>query len=411
MNARERVLCALAHEEGDSVPLDFGGTPSSGIHVDAYAALTKWLQIDETPVVFDLLQFIALPSDEMKDRMQSDVALLPRYRPRFGIPLSGFTGHTTFWGTACLVPDAFRPVKEQDGGLSVCDQDGHVLAHMPEGGRYFDFRYAPHAALLREESLDGLSFDRMDQEETQFLASAARRLRGEGRAVVGAFGGSILEASQRAFGFEACMEALLLQPDYMTAYFGLLTESYLENLDLYLDAVGEEIDVIQMSDDLGSQDSLLLSPATYREMIKPFHARIYGHVHRKCPHLKVLLHSCGAIYPLLDDLIEAGVDAVNPVQISAAGMEPKLLKSRYGEHLTFWGGGANMQHTVRTRGLSAIRSEAAELMEIFKPGGGFVFAPVHNIQADVSPEKILAIYQAAEERRAYGNAAGRNPNL
>ena len=267
---------------------------------------------------------------------------------------------------------------------------------MPAGGRYFDVCRQEHAFVEEIADLSRIQFVRFSQDELDYLKSEAERLYTEtSYAVVGAFGGSILETCQRSLGFEKCMTDLLGEPALMQAYIEKLTEAHMENLKAYLKVVGTRIQVIQFSDDLGSQSSLLLSPLTYRAMIKPYHQRMYRYVKENYPHIKVLLHSCGAIYPLLGDLIEAGVDAVNPVQISAAGMEPERLKREYGAELSFWGGGADLQGLAAFGSLDSVQRHVRRNIECLGRGGGFVFAPVHNIQEGVTPEQIEVIYQTA----------------
>lgn len=404
MTGRERVSAALSHRQTDRVPIDFGGTLSSGIHIEAYAGLLRWLGIERDARVMDLFQFLAWPDADVSDWFHSDVRMLCRLYPRFQIPVDSFRPYVTQRGTSCLVPRAFRPVKDEDGSLLLRDGDG-VIAKMPEDGLYFEICRHEHAFYETESDLSKVRFPRFSQEELGYLRSEAERLyRGTSCAIVGAFGGSILESCQRSLGFEKCMMDLILSPSAMQAYMEKLTQAHLENLEAYLDAVGPWIQVIQFSDDLGSQSSLLLSPDTYRQMIKPYHRQLWQYVKKRYPNIKVLLHSCGAIFPLLGDLIEAGVDAVNPVQISAAGMQPERLKQAFGAQLTFWGGGADMQGLRALGGLNAIRDHVQRNVEIFSQGGGFVFAPVHNIQADVTPEQIAAIYQTAIGAQIMQNA-------
>ncbi len=177
-------------------------------------------------------------------------------------------------------------------------------------------------------------------------------------------------------------------------------------MEKYLNAVGEYIDVIQFGDDLGTQENTQISIQMYRDMIKPYHTRLYQYVRNNFPNVKVFLHSCGAIYDLIPDLIDAGVEILNPVQLSARNMDPIKLKREFGNHLTFWGGGCDTQTTLTFGSLEDIRNEVEELIGIFAPGGGFVFTQVHNIQADISPEKIMELYNTANRvgRQVYATA-------
>lgn len=183
--------------------------------------------------------------------------------------------------------------------------------------------------------------------------------------------------------------------------FDRITKQYIEDLEKYLDAVAPFIDIIQMVDDLGTQENLQISVKMYRDMIKPYHTRLCRYVRDNYPDVKVFLHSCGAVSELIDDLIEAGIEILNPVQISDRGMDPDRLKKRYGNHITFRGGGVDTQTTLTNGSLEDIRREVKEMMRIFSPGGGYVFTQVHNIQPNISPEKIVTVYKTAQKYRNY----------
>ena len=181
-------------------------------------------------------------------------------------------------------------------------------------------------------------------------------------------------------------------------YFRRLTNAYLANLKRLLPVIGDKIQAVQFFDDLGAQTGLQISINTYREMIMPYHKEMYAYIHKTCPGVKVLLHCCGGIFDLIPSLTEAGVDLLNPVQVSAAGMEPQKLKNAYGDKMIFWGGGADMQDFVqKTDDLDEIRKHVDGLIQTFSQGGGFVFTQIHNIQYDVPPEKVIAIYETAKK--------------
>ena len=230
---------------------------------------------------------------------------------------------------------------------------------------------------------------------------------GTDKAILMSFGGNILEAGETLWGFEKFFEYMMIEPDLVHAWLEKMTDAYMADLEKILPRVAPFIQVIQFGDDLGSQQSPLISPSLYREMIKPYHARLFGYVRKHYPEVKVFLHSCGAIFDLIPDLLDAGVQILNPVQISANGMDPARLKGMFGKDLVFWGGGANMQHTVLEGSLRDIEEEVSTLIDHFAPGGGFVFNQVHNIQANVSPERILAIYDTALRKGAQMRKDGR----
>jgi len=220
-------------------------------------------------------------------------------------------------------------------------------------------------------------------------------------AILGGFGGNILEAGQFLRGWEQFMMDLAADPEFTHAMLGRLTEWHLANLERYLDAVGDHIQIIQMGDDLGTQIATQLSPAMYREYVKPCHKAIYRYV-REHSDVAVFLHSCGSIYQLIPDLIEAGVEILNPVQTSAANMDPRRLKDEFGDRLAFWGGGCDTQTVLPAATPEEIREHVRERMEIFKPGGGFVFNQIHNVQPNVPPENVVAMLDAAYEFAASG---------
>jgi uroporphyrinogen decarboxylase len=221
--------------------------------------------------------------------------------------------------------------------------------------------------------------------------------------ILGAFGGGVFEVGQGDFGFETYFYNLAMEPKLIHYYNERLCTAHLHDLKKYLAAVGEYIDVIQFGDDLGMQTSLQISVEMYREMIKPYQSELYSYVKKNYPHVKVFLHSCGAIVPLLPDLIDVGVEVINPVQLSAAGMDGRMLKREFGEALTFWGGGVSTQTTLVTGTAEEVANSVKENMQIFAPGGGFVFTQDHNIQADIPPEKVMAIYGTAVGCRSYEN--------
>lgn len=402
MTSRERVIASINHKEPDMVPIDFGGTPSSGVNIIAYLNLKKFLGATQgIPKVYDLFQQLALPEEELIKRMQSDVIILHRQKPRFDIPVDSWKEWMLKDGAQCLVPEKFNPLINEKGDLEIIENDT-VIARMPANGYYFDIMHNPHKDIETYTDIDKIKFPVLDDFELNYLQNKAKDLyENTEYAIVGSFGGSILETGQRCWGFEKFLVEMALNEELVRYWVEKLTKSHLENLERYLKATGKYINVIQFSDDLGTQQSLMISKTAYRNIIKPYHSILYGYVHKYYPGIKVLLHSCGAIYELIPDLIEAGVDAVNPVQISAEGMNPTRLKREFGKDMIFWGGGMDMQFTVNSGTLEQIEHRVMELMDIFKPGGGFVFAPVHNIQENVQPEKIIAIYDTAIRYRNY----------
>ncbi|GAB1481776.1 uroporphyrinogen decarboxylase family protein [Treponema sp.] len=400
MNSRERIRNAVNHKTTDKLPVDFGAMRSTGIQAIAYNKLLKHLgRTDEKAIVYDIFQQLADPAPALIDLMGGDVRQVHRLKPAFGIDIKAWKDGILPDGSACTVPAGFTPVKNEKGGFEVIS-GGIPIASMPEGGLYFDQTIHPYAGASSIADIDRIPAGTVDKEEIPFVKAEAEALyTSSDKALLFAFGGNILEAGQLDFGYEQLYMNLALEPELMHHYFGRLVESYLENLNALIPVLEPYIDIVQFGDDLGTQVALQISADMYREMIKPYHKMLFRHVRDRWPKLKVFFHSCGAIADLIPDLIDAGIQILNPVQISAKGMEPAFLKKEFGADLTYWGGGVNMQETVVTGSIEDIKAEARRNIEIFSKDGGYVFTQVHNIQANVPPEKVLAIYEAAREYR------------
>jgi uroporphyrinogen decarboxylase len=261
--------------------------------------------------------------------------------------------------------------------------------------------YHPLAAATTVAEIEAYDLPNIPRQELAWLRRQARRLcETTDKAIMGHFGGSILEAAQGLRGWERFMMDMALEPRLAEALTHKLAHHYVANLPVYLDAVGEYIHIIQMGDDLGTQGGPQMSPEMYRRIIKPCQRQVYEHV-KTHSDLRLFLHSCGSVYRLIPDLIEIGVDILNPVQISAAEMNPAQLKREFGQDIVFWGGGANTQHVLPSATPEEVREHVRGLLEILAPGGGYVFCQVHNIQANVPPENVVALFDAALEFGRY----------
>ena len=403
MNSRERILAAINHEQPDKLAIDFGGMRSTGISAIAYNNLKKKLGLPlETTKLYDIFQQLAEPEPEVVDRFGGDVVQIHRLYPAFGIAIDKWKPWKLQDGSPCLAPEGYNPVQNKNGDMDIIDEKtGAVIARMPKDGLYFDLvtRY------LSEIDYDDAELDRimqpavMTDKELDFIQAECVEARKTSKATLFAFGGNIFEAGQSEFGYERFYCDLATEKEFMHHYFNKLTDDYITQLERLFGRVGQDIDIIQFGDDLGTQINPQISPEMYCEMIQPYHARMYGYVHKNFPNTKVFLHSCGAISALIPHLIEAGVEILNPVQITARDMDPLMLKCEFGRKLTFWGGGARMQTTAENGSVQDLYNEARELIDIFSPGGGYVFNQVHNILASVQPEKVIAIYQAALDAR------------
>lgn len=400
MTGRERVTTSLGHRQPEGLAIDFGGMRSTGIHVLAYAELVKHLKLHiGPPKMYDVFQQLAEPQMEVLDRLGGDVVQAHMRCPAFGIPIDEGWRTIRLRGHEVRVPTGYRPVVEENGNEYLV-KDGVKCGRRPAGGLYFDQVVHPYAQCRSEADIDAIPLEPLSEKDIGFLVEEAGHLfRDTDKAVLLSFGGSILESGQNDFGYETFFINLLTEPEMMHYYFNRLAENHLRNLRALMPLVKDHVQVIQFGDDLGTQLAPQISLKTYRDMIKPYHARQYRFVRDHYPQCKVFLHSCGAIGPLIPDLIDAGVEVLNPVQLSAAGMDPARLKKEYGSVLSFWGGGSNTSQTMTFGSAADCRKETAELIDIFSPGGGFVFTQVHNIQFGIPPENVLAVYDTARTYR------------
>lgn len=394
---RERVLAALNHQETDRVPIDFGAMRSTGIHFSTYIRLKKFLGFDlGKPKIYDLMQSLAEPEPEIIEYFEADVVQLHRLYPSFGVPIDDWKEGVFPDGEKCLFPKEFNPVVNEKGVREIIS-NGKAIARMPKDGFWFDFAYFPLAQASKKEDIDNFLFYQIEDREVKFLKKQLGDLKVNypDYAILGAFGANVFEEGHYQFGYEEYL-SLLLENPILAEYFNEKNvECQLKNLEKYLDIVGDEIDIIQFGDDLGTQTAPYISPKLYRKIIKPYHLKLYETVHRLKPKLKVFLHSCGSIYELIPDLIGIGVDVLNPVQTTAANMEPMRLKIEFGKDLVFWGGGVETQRVMLFGTPEEVRKQVRERIDIFAPQGGFVFTQIHNILPDVKPENIVGAYQEA----------------
>ncbi len=395
MNSRERVRAALSHREPDRVPIDLGGTPVTGISAVAYARLKQSLGLDGEPVrVADILLQLAEVEEPVRRRFGVDVIGLPVLEPIPGVRNTRWKPWRLPDGSPALISADFEPEVTPRGDLLIRAADGSISHWMAAGTYHFVPRDAPLANATLAD-LERWEPPRLSEEELDFLHRAARRLYEETEyAIVGWFGGSLFEAAQFARGWVQWLIDLKRNPDFAAALVAKLARAARENLERYLEAVGEYVDVVGFGDDFGTQQGLQIAPEVYRRMFQPYHRELYGLVHART-RARVFLHSCGSVYDLIPDLIEAGVDILNPVQTSAAKMEPERLKREFGDRLVFWGGGCDVQGLLPWASPEEVAADVHRRLSVFMPGGGYVFAPIHDLQHDIPPANIVAMYDAA----------------
>ncbi|MCW3489984.1 uroporphyrinogen decarboxylase family protein [Dethiobacter alkaliphilus] len=401
LTSRERVRMALRHEEPDKVPIDFGAMRSTGINAMAYNELKKYLNIDTPTKVYDIFQQLAEPEEKILNILGADVVQLHRLRPSFGIDNLSWKEAKLQDGSEALVPSGLNPVINEHGDQDII-VDGNVIARMPKDGFYYDYMHRPYKDAKTMDDIDKVLIEEISDEEIEYLKVQAKKLYEEtDRAILGNFGGSVFEQGQVEWGYEKYYLEMALNPDLVRYYLDKKVDAYMRDLKKYLAAVGEYIDVINFSDDLGTQENSQISREMYKNIFKPYHAKMFQYVRENYPHVKVFIHSCGAILDMIPELIDAGLEVLNPVQISARNMDPAHLKKEFGKHLSFWGAGVSTQTTLSFGTIEEIKQEVKDLTEIFAPGGGFVFSQIHNIQAKVSPEKVMAVYDTINSIRDY----------
>ncbi len=419
MTSRERVLAAINHIEPDRVPVDLGGSAVTGIMVTTYAQLRRKLGVnDKPPKVSEILQMLAEVEIPALERLGGDVLPVMPTSGFFGIPYENWKPWRTFDGTEVLVAGQFNPVTDKNGDLLLSpggDPKKLPRGRMPKDGYYFDI--IPYQEPLDWDNLKPEEFTEQfgvisDTDLEHIKARSEQLYRDTDFALLGSFGGASLgdmpfvaatemERPKGIRRFDDFLVAHLTHPEYIKDIFHRQTEIALENLKLYREAVGDRIAVVFLSGtDFGTQRGEFFSADVYRELYQPFHKKLNDWVHTNT-NWKTFFHTCGSIYHMLPDLIEAGVDILNPVQCSAVNMEAKRLKQEFGDKVVFWGGGVDTQKTLPFGTPEEVRTEVAERIRIFAPGGGFIFNTIHNIQAKTPVENVLAMYEAVSEYGRY----------
>jgi uroporphyrinogen decarboxylase len=413
MTSRERVLTAITHKEPDRVPIDHGSMRSTGLMAIAYNHLKAHLGVTGPPTfLYDLIQQLAQPDPWYLDRFHVDVIDLGRMLtgPREWKP----------WalpdGSAAMVPAWFRPEKNAEG-LLVRDAAGIPIGKMPAGALFLDQCYwplsgadgldcyEPLAAKMSQVTWSAIPSSPWDQPLTDVrleeIGRAARHAyETTDYAISLAVGCNLFEWSQFLFGMENLYVYLASEKRKLGCFLDRLTELHLETLARILPHVRGYVQILVVGDDLGMQSGPQMSRATYRELFLPRHKRIYRYA-REHSGAHLFMHCCGGVYQLIPDLIEAGVEILNPVQTSARRMEPERLKREFGRDLTFWGGGCDTQGILATGTPQEVRDDVRRRLEIFMPGGGYVWNQVHNVMANVPPENLIAMLDAAYEFGSY----------
>ncbi|MCP4751491.1 MAG: methyltransferase [Proteobacteria bacterium] len=421
MTSRERVYATLRHEEPDRAPIDFGGNYNTRVNVIAYNRLKRHLGIDSQTYSRVITAMVACPdldTDlEIMKMMGGDILEFPFHMWvdwKDGLP-QGVVGETMKFrlkdGTWSHFSTRPKPVERDNGDYELVF-GGQPTFRMPKDGYYFDRIHSP---LSHVETLDQLKeilpewgsrgyyaplaggflekaakYARQAHEQTEYfiLANMPGNL-------------SVYHIGLEFFGYEKFLMFMAADPELVHYWMEYTTQANEDRIASYLKAMGPYINGLIIGDDYGTQKGLQISPAMFRDLVKPYLTRICTLIHRTCPHVKILQHACGSIAPIIPDLIEAGIDAINPVQTTAKNMDADFLKREFGKDVTFWGGGVSCQSTMFSGTTDDVGTEVREKLDIFMPGGGYVFCADHDIQEHVMPEMIEAAFLTAQKHGIY----------
>ena len=415
-DSRDRLLKTLRHEQPDRIPIDFGGSAVTGVHASCVAVLRDYYGLEKRPVrVHEPFQMLATIDEDLRASMGVDVVGVFARNTMFGVPAECWKSWS-FNGLEVLVPGDFNTTTDANGDTLIYPEGDMSVApsgRMPRGGYFFD-------SIIRQEPIieDALDpddnteeFKPIAQQDLDHLARSAREAAATGAGVLAGFGGT-------AFGDIALVPGPFLKHpkgirdvtewyvstrsrrSYIHKIFGRQCEVALENLARIYAAAGDQVHAVFIcGTDFGTQTSAFCSVQTLRDLYFPYYKQVNDWIHTHTL-WKTFKHSCGAVSKFIPTFIEAGFDILNPVQCSAAGMEPEKLKAEFGDHIVFWGGGVDTQRVLPFGTAAEVREQVLRRCEIFAPGGGFVFNTIHNVQAATPVENIVAMLDAVHEFNA-----------
>ena len=417
LSQREKLIKTLNHEDTNDITVDIGGAFVTGMHVSIVYKLRQYYQMDKPgePVkVVEPYQMLGEIGDDLKKLIGCDIATPESDITAFGYPNSGFKEWKLNDGTPILVPELFNTKKNQDGSIyqyPMGDKSFSPSGIMSKKGFFFN-------AIIRKKGVGDDNLNPKDNVEEYKLLSKADlhslykkvkniyentnygiiiRLPGTSFGDIYTIPGIALKDPKGIRDIEEWYISLCNRKEYIKDMFTAQLETGLENLEQITKKLSGMVQVIAVSGtDFGTQNGLFISKNFYRELFKPYHKAINDFIHQNT-NWKTFIHTCGAIYDLIPDLIEAGFDILNPVQISAKGMDPKKLKSEYGKYITFWGGGVNTQKILPFSTPEEVKEEVKKNIDVFNNNGGFVFSTVHNIQGNVPVENVVAMIETLKE--------------
>lgn len=382
MNSRERLNLSLNHKEPDRIPFDLGATVLTSIHHKSYRELRRHLGLpDVEPRIVDIFQQIVVVDDDLRDRLKVDVRdVAPRSSATFRIDIKEMEGYTYFydeWGIGWKMPK--------------------------EGGWYYDMFDHPLKGAQTTADIDRYPWpDPVDPARFAGMAARARHAAEvEGQGVfMGGLCAGIMEMAAWMRGFDNYFADFANNEKLLVYLMEKVMELKMAYWERALAEVGEYVDVVGEADDFAGQFRMLISPRMYRRIVKPLHKKLFDFIHARTK-AKVFFHSCGSIRPVIGDLIEIGVDVLNPIQVSATGMDSAELKQEFGDDIVFWGGAVDTQRVLGSGTPEDVRADVRRRINDLAPGGGFVFATVHNIQGNVPAENIMAMWETLQEYGMY----------
>ncbi|MCC5841170.1 MAG: hypothetical protein JJT96_13715 [Opitutales bacterium] len=415
MKSKERVRAVIDHRETDRLPIDFGSSFITGIHCSVVEGLRRHFGLEPRPVrVCEPYQMLGEVEPDLLDALGLDVQPIFPQRTIFGFPNENWKPWTTPWGQHVVVSEHFHTYTSVEGDTYIHpkgDRSAPPSGHMPKTGYFFDTIERMDADFDEDDLkvADNLEeFGLMSDGEAAYWRSQAELYRDCDRAISVHLNGTclgdialvpapFLTHPKGVRGVAQWYMTVASEPEFVMELFDRQTEIALENMARLHAIAGDVIDVVVVcGTDFGTQASLFCGVPSVREIWLPRYKRINDWIHRNTA-WRTFKHSCGAIEPLIEAFIDSGFDILNPVQCSAAGMDPKELKAKYGDRITFWGGGVNTQETLPFGTPGQVRAEVLERCEIFAPGGGFVFNAIHNVQALTPIENVVAMIEAVDE--------------
>jgi len=413
-DSKKQFLKTINHEQPDRVVVDFGATPVSGIHVLIVEKLREYYGLEKRPVkVIEPYQMLGEVDMELVDAMGIDILGLSGENNMFGIPNKDWKVHKTFWEQEVLLPGEFNCTFNSNGDMLIHPEGDTSVppsAMMPKTGFFFDAldRQQPidDATLKVEDNLEEFGF--ITDHDLDYWKNQVEAVEQYSKAVIANPGGTALgdialvpavqlKHPKGIRGVEEWYISTIIREDFIKEIYDRETDIAIENLEKLYNVIGNKIDVVYICGaDFGTQNSTFCAPETFRRVWVPYYKKVNDWIHQNTQWL-TFKHSCGSVVSLISLFIEAGFDIINPVQINASGMDPVLLKQNYGDDIVFWGGGVDTQGVFAFGTPDQVKEQVKRQCDILNKNGGFIFNTVHNIQANVPFENVVAMLETLKE--------------